>query len=660
MKCPRCQQRGWPALFKDEPKCAFEGDMPDLAPFNEDNWNCATMNALREVAEAGAVWSDDQWGALIPVGATGNMILLGWYKHRGRTEQARVMLSRGQMAPLTLATAEEALASFEVRAHTLAVDAVLEKKLEELRQRLADPNAFKRPWRAERFEIVCDDCGEEHTLDEVGAPDEYPGGQCVAQIIVPGLEQFSAANAALIVSAVNHAADLLDEIGRLRSLLRHGMNEGSKDMSNDDQIIASEDDQRAAHELKATIRSAISSVCPSEPRPIEEGIDEITEAICKRLTLSAEMMIDGVLAPRVPSSQRHVLRALLARREAELKRDQPSTATISDVQRILAMHGITSKPDLERELAELVETFKIDRNWSDMALYQSQQASGGLMVRLTALEEELTHTKAHLAREAASAAARDDAAARAEERSAATRDVLMKSLAEAREDAENARRETKAVRDAWDIERAGYDSACQAFQSQRSRAQAHAEKLGAELEEVKGHLFRAHAALVWTSGADVFQVGGDAHAGFNSLVRPVIDLLAPYVRELKAMGTEQGEGPARTGELEIPRTGQVEELEITVTALRHRVSRLEVAVGPQAKRRSRFTHVFERLRVLEDHLGEIDARLARGDEPIKTKEEEKLATIRTTIQTLKEVMELGPEIEKALETKKPDIGGGPG
>jgi hypothetical protein len=106
MKCPRCKARGkdWDG---DDSKCAFQS-----THFDRNNWNCATMNALREIAEDRSEWSEDQHAALIPI--DGRFIVLGWYKHRGCTEYAGV-LDGTQMHVLKLEDAEEALVNVPVK-----------------------------------------------------------------------------------------------------------------------------------------------------------------------------------------------------------------------------------------------------------------------------------------------------------------------------------------------------------------------------------------------------------------------------------------------------------------------------------------------------------------------------------------------------------------
>lgn len=112
--CPRCVSR--PKDWKgSDAVCAF----PDGGAFNPDNWNCATMNGLRELAEEeGATrrWNSDHSVAVIPCtdypdGRGGPLIVLGWYKQRGCTEWAR-QYPDGEN--LTLEVADMVLADFRI------------------------------------------------------------------------------------------------------------------------------------------------------------------------------------------------------------------------------------------------------------------------------------------------------------------------------------------------------------------------------------------------------------------------------------------------------------------------------------------------------------------------------------------------------------------
>lgn len=95
MTCPRCQARGktWNG---DDPKCAFENEHA----FSEDNWNCATANAIRDLFDG--EWElpfsfsrryEDQNEASVSVAdidletCSADTLWIGWYKRRGRVEQ---------------------------------------------------------------------------------------------------------------------------------------------------------------------------------------------------------------------------------------------------------------------------------------------------------------------------------------------------------------------------------------------------------------------------------------------------------------------------------------------------------------------------------------------------------------------------------------------
>lgn len=85
----------------------------------------------------------------------------------------------------------------------------------------AHPHTWKSPWVAHTFEIDCpcpngEHCGDSHTCEEVEAPKEYPDGQCVVQISVPGLETFAKPTAELIAYYRTAAPLLADECERLR------------------------------------------------------------------------------------------------------------------------------------------------------------------------------------------------------------------------------------------------------------------------------------------------------------------------------------------------------------------------------------------------------------------------------------------------------------
>ena len=82
-QCPRCKERGqtWSG---DAPRCAFD----ENGNFLESNWNCATMNALREWAEETKLWCDDTNMGIVARCDVGHGILI-WYKSRGNTQDFR-------------------------------------------------------------------------------------------------------------------------------------------------------------------------------------------------------------------------------------------------------------------------------------------------------------------------------------------------------------------------------------------------------------------------------------------------------------------------------------------------------------------------------------------------------------------------------------------
>lgn len=107
--CPRCkaryQQR--PECCGSDIKCAFV-----TGTFSDENWNCATMNDLRDVVPLRS-WasSGDEHFAAMPV--EGGFILLSIYKNRGNTQWAMFMRNGTTLRPLTLADVEAALALYE-------------------------------------------------------------------------------------------------------------------------------------------------------------------------------------------------------------------------------------------------------------------------------------------------------------------------------------------------------------------------------------------------------------------------------------------------------------------------------------------------------------------------------------------------------------------
>jgi hypothetical protein len=106
--CPRCKKRGknWNG---DEPKCAFESHNK---VFSRTNWNCATMNTLREIASQNEIWNNDVYAALIPWRDNSSFLALSWYKHRGQTGTATILSDDDLPHTLLLEEAEEILKEY--------------------------------------------------------------------------------------------------------------------------------------------------------------------------------------------------------------------------------------------------------------------------------------------------------------------------------------------------------------------------------------------------------------------------------------------------------------------------------------------------------------------------------------------------------------------
>lgn len=97
--CEACQRRGktWQG---DDPKCAFRNGRP----WSPGNWNCATDGLLRALYEVESplifhVRRDDQnvmTVCTVDLAIDAQALVMTWYKHRGRTEQAWLIASEGE------------------------------------------------------------------------------------------------------------------------------------------------------------------------------------------------------------------------------------------------------------------------------------------------------------------------------------------------------------------------------------------------------------------------------------------------------------------------------------------------------------------------------------------------------------------------------------
>ena len=146
--CKMCVDRGRPAIFGSEPRCAW----PDGTNFTSENWSCATANAIREsMRNENAVkgrWDenpdrlnirreDQSFGFVYVPGHPedvsdgeefgefrgGGVIVGTWYKERGQVQflgrldgwiDSGVGEDRRRCTPLTLQEAEAALVNLSI------------------------------------------------------------------------------------------------------------------------------------------------------------------------------------------------------------------------------------------------------------------------------------------------------------------------------------------------------------------------------------------------------------------------------------------------------------------------------------------------------------------------------------------------------------------
>jgi len=115
MACKMCEERGktWNG---SDPTCAFESPI-----FSNDNWNCATMNALRDLSEKFSdSWRsytcrDDMDSASVGVLHTNDgYLVMTWYKQRGKTGRAYIVQDDYDVNYLTISVAEDIIKQYEL------------------------------------------------------------------------------------------------------------------------------------------------------------------------------------------------------------------------------------------------------------------------------------------------------------------------------------------------------------------------------------------------------------------------------------------------------------------------------------------------------------------------------------------------------------------
>ena len=94
-------------------KCAFSNGI-----FSSNNWNCATMNKLREIVKkSGLFWRNDDIGSIgilsVDLDEFCGFLVMLWYKEREQVEQAILLSLENPPALLTLDLAIKIIESYE-------------------------------------------------------------------------------------------------------------------------------------------------------------------------------------------------------------------------------------------------------------------------------------------------------------------------------------------------------------------------------------------------------------------------------------------------------------------------------------------------------------------------------------------------------------------
>jgi hypothetical protein len=97
--------------FSSPIECAFSSS----ESFSTSNWCCQTMLRLRELAEGNTFWHEDSNLGIIripacDIGVQQGILVLSWYKSRGRTGRAWIFWDDDEPVILNLKTAEFILA----------------------------------------------------------------------------------------------------------------------------------------------------------------------------------------------------------------------------------------------------------------------------------------------------------------------------------------------------------------------------------------------------------------------------------------------------------------------------------------------------------------------------------------------------------------------
>ena len=99
MTCRLCSITPPDLTFASPRQCAFTTGV-----FTTDNWQCASMNHLRGLAEPVRQYGFDESAAVMWVGDEDSVtfVLIEWYKNRGATRTCLIRSKRGVWRPPTV------------------------------------------------------------------------------------------------------------------------------------------------------------------------------------------------------------------------------------------------------------------------------------------------------------------------------------------------------------------------------------------------------------------------------------------------------------------------------------------------------------------------------------------------------------------------------
>ena len=113
--CPACAARGKDWKGQD-PTCGFPQGV-----FSDENWNCATLNDLRDAVadRQSREHCEEQSCVTVPISDCGEFLVLNWYKNRGRTDGC-IVIDGPRVRNATLGDVSEAMTMLRYEARCIA------------------------------------------------------------------------------------------------------------------------------------------------------------------------------------------------------------------------------------------------------------------------------------------------------------------------------------------------------------------------------------------------------------------------------------------------------------------------------------------------------------------------------------------------------------